>query len=102
MFSQELFEFCSKFVTTWQRYTPEAGGMSGGPVLAKSNAVIGQLRAQLGPGFPIMGVGGILSGADAVAKVNAGADVVQIYTGLIYRGPELITEVAQALRATGR
>jgi dihydroorotate dehydrogenase len=85
-----------------QMHANETGGLSGRPVFDKSNAVIGQLRAQLGPGFPIMGVGGILSGADAVAKVNAGADVVQIYTGLIYRGPGLITEVAQALRATGR
>jgi dihydroorotate dehydrogenase len=85
-----------------QMHANEAGGLSGGPVLAKSNAVIRQLRDQLGAGFPIIGVGGILSGADAVAKVKAGADVVQIYTGLIYRGPELITEVAQALRATGR
>ena len=85
-----------------QMHANEAGGLSGGPVLEKSNAVIRQLRDQLGAGFPIIGVGGILSGADAVAKVRAGADVVQIYTGLIYRGPELITEVAQALRATGR
>ena len=76
----------------------ETGGLSGRPVFDKSNAVIGLLRAQLGAGFPIIGVGGILSGADALAKVQAGADVVQIYTGLIYRGPELITEVAQALR----
>jgi dihydroorotate dehydrogenase len=71
-------------------------------VLNKSNAVIGQLRAQLGAVFPIIGVGGILSGADAVAKVKAGADAVQIYTGLIYRGPALITEVAQALQANKR
>ena len=80
----------------------ETGGLSGGPVFAKSNEVIGQLRAQLGKGFPIIGVGGIFSGADAVAKMNAGADVVQIYTGLIYRGPELITEVAKAVQANRR
>jgi dihydroorotate dehydrogenase len=85
-----------------QMHASEAGGLSGGPVFDKSNAVIGQLRAHLGAGFPIIGVGGILSGADAVAKVRAGADVVQIYTGLIYRGPELITEVAKALQAVGR
>jgi dihydroorotate dehydrogenase len=85
-----------------QMHASEAGGLSGGPVLNKSNAVIAQLRAQLGTGFPIVGVGGILSGADALAKVKAGADVVQIYTGLIYRGPALITEVAQALQASGR
>ncbi|NBX54532.1 MAG: quinone-dependent dihydroorotate dehydrogenase [Betaproteobacteria bacterium] len=83
-----------------QMHANEAGGLSGGPVLAKSNAVIGQLRAQLGANCPIIGVGGILSGADALAKLKAGADVVQIYTGLIYRGPGLITEVAQALLAS--
>jgi dihydroorotate dehydrogenase len=66
-----------------------------------SNTVISQLRAALGPDFPIIGVGGILSGADAVAKVQAGANVVQIYTGLIYRGPALVREVALALKALG-
>jgi dihydroorotate dehydrogenase len=60
--------------------------------------VIGQLRAGAGAGFPIIGVGGILSAADAVAKIEAGADLVQIYTGLIYQGPALVQEVAQALR----
>jgi dihydroorotate dehydrogenase len=59
------------------------------------------VRAALGPDFPIIGVGGILSGADAVAKVQAGADVVQVYTGLIYRGPALVREVALALKALG-
>ena len=63
-----------------------------------SNWVIRQLRAALGTGFPIVGVGGVMSGADARAKVEAGADVVQIYTGLIYRGPELVGEAARALR----
>jgi len=55
------------------------------------------LRAALGPGFPIIGVGGVLSGADALAKLGAGADLVQIYTGLIYKGPALVTEAARAL-----
>ncbi|MEP6824253.1 MAG: quinone-dependent dihydroorotate dehydrogenase, partial [Ramlibacter sp.] len=63
-----------------------------------SNRVIRQLRAALGKDCPIIGVGGILSGADAVSKIQAGADVVQIYTGLIYRGPDLVREVAQALQ----
>jgi dihydroorotate dehydrogenase len=67
-------------------HAQEAGGLSGAPVFEASNRVIGQLRAALGKGFPIIGVGGILSGADALAKIRAGADVVQIYTGLIYRG----------------
>ncbi|MCL1962376.1 MAG: quinone-dependent dihydroorotate dehydrogenase [Desulfovibrionaceae bacterium] len=80
-------------------HAQEAGGLSGAPVREASNRVIGQLRAALGPGFPIIGVGGILSGADAVAKIEAGADAVQIYTGLIYKGPALAGEAARALRA---
>ncbi|MEY2802566.1 MAG: hypothetical protein RL513_2151 [Pseudomonadota bacterium] len=80
-------------------HAQEAGGLSGTPVLQASNRVIRQLREALGSGFPIIGVGGILSGADAVSKIEAGADAVQIYTGLIYRGPQLVSEAAQALRA---
>jgi dihydroorotate dehydrogenase len=85
-----------------QPHAGEAGGLSGAPVLAASNRVIGQLRASLGPGYPIIGVGGVMSAADAVSKIEAGADLVQIYTGLIYRGPELVTEAASALRALRR
>lgn len=80
----------------------EAGGLSGAPVFEASNAVIRQLRAKLGKAFPIIGVGGILSGADAVKKIEAGADVVQIYTGLIYKGPGLVQEAAAALKAARR
>jgi dihydroorotate dehydrogenase len=76
----------------------EAGGLSGAPVLAGSNRVIRLLRQHLGAQFPIIGVGGILSAYDAVSKIEAGADVVQIYTGLIYKGPDLVHEVAKALR----
>lgn len=76
----------------------EAGGLSGAPVLAGSNRVIRLLRQHLGPQFPIIGVGGILSGYDAVSKIEAGADVVQIYTGLIYKGPALVHEVAKSLK----
>ena len=83
----------------WLPHSNEAGGLSGAPVRDMSNAVVRQLRSALGPQFPIIGVGGILSGADAVAKVQAGADVVQIYTGLIYRGPALVREAALALKA---
>lgn len=78
-------------------HAEETGGLSGAPVREASNRVIAQLRAALGASFPIIGVGGILSGADAKAKIAAGADVVQIYTGLIYRGPALVREAAQAL-----
>ena len=80
----------------------EAGGLSGAPVREASNRVIAQLRAALGAAFPIIGVGGVLSAADAKAKIEAGADVVQIYTGLIYRGPALVREAAQALLQQGR
>ena len=83
-------------------HAAEAGGLSGAPVLQASNRVIAQLRAALGPAFPIIGVGGILSGGDAVSKLQAGADLVQIYTGLIYRGPELVRECALALQSFGR
>jgi len=79
-------------------YADETGGLSGAPVFEKSNAVLRQLRAAMGPNFPIIGVGGILSGADAVAKIQAGADVVQIYTGLIYKGSALVKEAALAIR----
>ena len=79
-------------------HASEAGGLSGSPVFEASNAVIRQLRSALGAQFPIVGVGGILSAQDAVEKVRAGADVVQIYTGLIYEGPELVTRCAQALK----
>ena len=77
----------------------EAGGLSGVPVRAASTAVIRQLRQALGPEFPIIGVGGIQSAADAIEKRQAGADLVQIYTGLIYQGPALVQEVASALAA---
>ena len=77
----------------------ETGGLSGAPVREASNRVVGLLRAELGQGFPIIGVGGILSAADAVEKIRAGADVVQIYTGLIYQGPALVNQAARAIQA---
>ena len=80
----------------------ETGGLSGAPVFEASNAVIRQLRARLGQGYPIIGVGGIMSGADALKKIEAGADVVQIYTGLIYKGPALVRQAAEALAALRR
>lgn len=79
-------------------HADEAGGLSGAPVLEMSNHVITQLRAALGPKFPIIGVGGIMSAADAVSKIAAGADVVQIYTGLIYQGPDLVKKAAMAVK----
>jgi dihydroorotate dehydrogenase len=73
--------------------------LSGKPVFEASNRVIRLLRAALGRHFPIIGVGGVLSGDDAAAKIAAGADLVQVYTGFIYRGPQLIPECARALKS---
>ena len=75
----------------------EVGGLSGAPVLEASNRIIRLLRHALGNGFPIIGVGGVMSGADARSKIDAGADLVQIYTGLIYSGPALVSEAARAV-----
>jgi dihydroorotate dehydrogenase len=80
------------------KHAEEAGGLSGAPVLQASNQVIRQLRTALGQTYPIIGVGGVLSGKDAQSKIDAGADAVQIYTGLIYQGPGLVGEVARVLR----
>ena len=79
-------------------HAQETGGLSGAPVREASNQVIRQLRAALGSRFPIIGVGGIMSADDAIGKMRAGADVVQIYTGLIYEGPALVRRVAHALK----
>ena len=75
----------------------ETGGLSGKPVFAKSTAVQQKLANALAGELPIIGVGGILSGDDAAAKIKAGASLVQFYSGFIYRGPELVSEVAETL-----
>lgn len=79
------------------RHSEEAGGLSGAPVTAMSTRVIRSLKAELGGALPIIGVGGIMSGDDAREKIEAGADLIQLYTGLIYRGPALVRECAAAL-----
>ncbi len=76
----------------------EAGGLSGAPLGAASNKVIEALHRRLEGRIPIIGVGGILSGSDARAKRDAGASLVQVYSGLVYRGPGLVAECADALR----
>ena len=83
-----------------QAHAEEAGGLSGAPVLLPSNRVITLLRSALGADFPIIGVGGIMSADDAVSKIRAGADVVQIYTGLIYQGPDLVRQAAALIKKT--
>ena len=80
------------------RHGLEAGGLSGAPVFELSNIVIRALRAELGDALPIIGVGGIMSGVDAKAKIDAGAALVQLYSGLIYAGPALVRECVNALK----
>ena len=79
----------------------EAGGLSGAPLKPLALAALTALRKAVGPGFPLVGVGGILDGADARERREAGADLVQIYTGFIYRGPELVAECSRALMDAG-
>ena len=74
-----------------------AGGLSGAPLSDRSTEVIRELAAKSGKSFAIIGVGGIFSAEDAMAKLEAGADLVQIYTGFVYRGPSLIREINQKL-----
>ncbi len=88
----------SRLAVAGLRHGEEAGGLSGAPLLLASNQVVRRLRAALGPDFPIIGVGGIMSAEDAQSKIEAGADVVQIYTGLIYRGPSLVVAIAKRLK----
>jgi len=90
----------SREAVTGLPHATEAGGLSGAPLLALSNRIITQLRSALGQRFPIIGVGGILSADDAVSKIKAGADVVQIYTGLIYQGPKLVKQAAALIQKT--
>jgi dihydroorotate dehydrogenase len=81
------------------RHANEAGGLSGAPVFDLSNIVIRALKKELGDALPIIGVGGILRGADAKAKIAAGAQLVQLYSGLIYAGPALVRDCARALKS---
>ncbi|HEV2540275.1 MAG TPA: quinone-dependent dihydroorotate dehydrogenase [Frateuria sp.] len=76
----------------------EVGGLSGKPLFARSTEVLRGMRARLGRATPIIGVGGILEGSDAAEKLDAGADLVQIYSGMIYRGPHLIGECVEEIR----
>ena len=80
------------------RHANEAGGLSGAPLYGLATETLRRLRSILDPKIPIIGVGGILSGADAVGKLSAGALLVQCYSGLVYRGPELVRECVDAIR----
>lgn len=74
-------------------YRQEAGGLSGAPLTHASTEIIKHFREHLGPDFPIIGVGGIMSAQDAQDKFDAGANLVQIYTGLVYAGPDLVSHI---------
>ena len=78
-------------------HAEEGGGLSGAPVRDKSTLVIQRLSQRLQGALPIIGVGGILSGADAVEKIASGASLVQVYSGLIYSGPQLIRDICKSL-----
>jgi dihydroorotate dehydrogenase len=88
----------SRSAVEGMQHGAETGGLSGAPVFELSNNVIRLLKAELGDALPIIGVGGIMQGRDARAKIEAGAQLVQLYSGLIYAGPALVRECADALR----
>ncbi len=88
----------SRDAVAGHRHAEETGGLSGAPVREASLRVIRGLYAELGDSLPIIGVGGITDGESAAEKIRAGAKLVQVYTGFIYRGPELIRESVEAIR----
>ena len=79
------------------RHADQNGGLSGAPLRERATTIVGWLSESLAGQLPIIAVGGIMSAADAVEKVAAGASLIQLYTGLIYRGPRLVSECAHAL-----
>ncbi|HWI23291.1 MAG TPA: quinone-dependent dihydroorotate dehydrogenase [Lysobacter sp.] len=88
----------SRFGLEGTRHAEEAGGLSGAPLMGRATSVLRRLRTRLPESIPMIGVGGILSGADAATKTAAGATLVQLYTGLVYCGPALIKDCVDALR----
>ena len=79
-------------------HTGETGGLSGRPLFARSTAVLARMRRLVGPSRALIGVGGVDSAETALEKIRAGADLVQLYTGFIYRGPALVRAIARATR----
>ena len=80
------------------RHAEEAGGLSGKPLFEKATSVLRGMAQRLGGKIPLIGVGGILTGRDAAEKIDAGASLVQFYSGMIYRGPALIGDCVEAMR----
>ena len=89
---------CTNTTTAEVEGARPAGGLSGAPLMAKSTEILGKVRARVGPGYPLIGVGGIFTAGDVRAKLAAGADLVQVYTGFIYEGPLMPSRLARALR----
>jgi dihydroorotate dehydrogenase len=80
-----------------QRQAKEAGGLSGAPLFAKSTAVLARMRKRVGPSLPIIGVGGVSSAETALEKIKAGADLVQLYSCMVYEGPGLAGDIIRGL-----
>ena len=80
-----------------QEYRNEAGGLSGVPLFERSTIVLARMRERVGADMPLIGVGGVDSAQTALAKIKAGADLVQLYTGMIYRGPGIAAEILRGL-----
>lgn len=85
---------CTNTTMVATRHAP-SGGLSGAPLMRKSTEILAKVRARVGPGYPLIGVGGIFTADDVRAKMAAGADLVQIYTSLIYEGPRLPSRLAR-------
>jgi len=81
------------------RHADEQGGLSGAPVKDKANHVLAAFRAALPSGIALIGTGGITRGEDAAEKIRLGADLVQFYTGFVYKGPDLVTDCLKAIEA---
>jgi dihydroorotate dehydrogenase len=88
----------SRDAVAGQRHADEAGGLSGAPLLDAANHVLAQFDAALPEHIALIGAGGIVNGADAATKIRLGADLVQFYTGFVYKGPDLISDCVKAIR----
>jgi dihydroorotate dehydrogenase len=78
-------------------HADETGGLSGAPLTRRATYVVSRLARALTGAMPVIGVGGIMSGRDAADKITAGASLVQVYSGLVYRGPRLVRECIDTL-----